>query len=231
MTMSSENLVPDVEKGTVVVVRESRPRSDPWKCLGISSFLLLVGATIVLAFLHFRAGQQALRESRALSEPLEAGPRTMKLQAERAQKPAAHVVATIEGDHLKWDAEVAPTMLLHGMKLVKNKLVVPQNGLYFVYSQVVFRGQACPEEDLSLTISRYAVEYPTDKALLTAFKSVCVGSPAPGPSPTSDQWLESLYQGAVFRLEKGDEISSQPASTKYVDAESDQVYFGVIGMD
>lgn len=58
MTMSSENLVPDVEKGTVVVVRESRPRSDPWKCLGISSFLLLVGATVVLAFLHFRAGQQ-----------------------------------------------------------------------------------------------------------------------------------------------------------------------------
>ncbi|XP_067416341.1 tumor necrosis factor [Emydura macquarii macquarii] len=235
--MSTENLVYDVEKGSVIVVRESRPADGRWKCLSICSFLLLVGATAVFALLHFRHGEPSASQdpkeprSPGHSEQL-TGPMTMKLQAQSLRKPAAHVVASSDSQELIWTDKVAHTMMQNGMALVNNKLVVPSDGLYFIYSQVVFKGTQCPEESIPLrhTILRYSAEYPENVPLLMAIKSFCERSQ---PAENGDGvWFESIYQGAVFQLTKGDEISSEIDSAKYLDMDSNgQVYFGVIALE
>uniref|UniRef100_A0A8C3HV28 Tumor necrosis factor n=1 Tax=Chrysemys picta bellii TaxID=8478 RepID=A0A8C3HV28_CHRPI len=210
--MSTESLVCDIEKGGVIVVRESRPADGRWKCLSICSFLLLVGATAIFALLHFRNGGPLISQ---VSRPM-----TMKLQAQSLKKPAAHVVASSDSKELIWTDKVAHTMMQNGMALVNNKLVVPSDGLYFIYSQVVFKGDKCPEESIPLrhTILRYSVEYPENVPLLMAIKSFCEGSKA--AKNEEGVWFESIYQGAVFQLMKGDEISSEIDSAQYLDLDS-----------
>ncbi|XP_008175031.2 tumor necrosis factor isoform X1 [Malaclemys terrapin pileata] len=234
--MSTESLVCDIEKGGVIVVRESRPADGRWKCLSICSFLLLVGATAVFALLHFRNGgpliSQDPKEPRSSGHTQLTGPMTMKLQAQSLKKPAAHVVASSDSKELIWTDKVAHTMMQNGMALVNNKLVVPSDGLYFIYSQVVFKGDKCPEESIPLrhTILRYSVEYPENVPLLMAIKSFCEGSKA--AKNEEGVWFESIYQGAVFQLMKGDEISSEIDSAQYLDLDSNgQVYFGVIALE
>uniref|UniRef100_A0A8C3HT71 Tumor necrosis factor n=1 Tax=Chrysemys picta bellii TaxID=8478 RepID=A0A8C3HT71_CHRPI len=230
--MSTESLVCDIEKGGVIVVRESRPADGRWKCLSICSFLLLVGATAIFALLHFRNGGPLINRSDRPFVLSEAGPMTMKLQAQSLKKPAAHVVASSDSKELIWTDKVAHTMMQNGMALVNNKLVVPSDGLYFIYSQVVFKGDKCPEESIPLrhTILRYSVEYPENVPLLMAIKSFCEGSKA--AKNEEGVWFESIYQGAVFQLMKGDEISSEIDSAQYLDLDSNgQVYFGVIALE
>ncbi|XP_065271883.1 tumor necrosis factor [Emys orbicularis] len=234
--MSTESLVCDIEKGGVIVVRESRPADGRWKCLSICSFLLLVGATAVFALLHFRNGgpliSQDPKEPRSSGHTQLTDPMTMKLQAQSLKKPAAHVVASSDSKELIWTDKVAHTMMQNGMALVNNKLVVPSDGLYFIYSQVVFKGHKCPEESIPLrhTILRYSVEYPENVPLLMAIKSFCEGSKA--AKNEEGVWFESIYQGAVFQLMKGDEISSEIDSAQYLDLDSNgQVYFGVIALE
>uniref|UniRef100_A0A8C0G5P3 Tumor necrosis factor n=1 Tax=Chelonoidis abingdonii TaxID=106734 RepID=A0A8C0G5P3_CHEAB len=220
--MSTESLVCDIEKGGVIVVRESRPANGRWKCLSICSFLLLVGATAVFALLHFRNGGPLVSQVS----------RDARLQAQSLKKPAAHVVASSDSKELIWTDKVAHTMMQNGMTLVNNKLVVPSDGLYFIYSQVVFKGDKCPEESIPLrhTIFRYSVEYPENVPLLMAIKSFCEGSKA--AENKEGVWFESIYQGAVFQLMKGDEISSEIDSAQYLDLDSNgQVYFGVIALE
>uniref|UniRef100_A0A8C3S6U8 Tumor necrosis factor n=1 Tax=Chelydra serpentina TaxID=8475 RepID=A0A8C3S6U8_CHESE len=221
--MSTESLVCDIEKGGVIVVRESRAANGRWKCLSVCSFLLLVGATAVFALLHFRNGGPLASQ---------VSPMTMKLQAQSLKKPAAHVVASSDSKELIWTDKVAHTMMQNGMALVNNKLVVPSDGLYFIYSQVVFKGEKCPEESIHLrhTILRYSVEYPENVPLLMAIKSFCEGSQA--AKNEEGVRFESIYQGAVFQLMKGDEISSEIDSAQYLDLDSNgQVYFGVIALE
>ncbi|XP_074873799.1 tumor necrosis factor [Carettochelys insculpta] len=231
--MSTESLVCDVEKGGILVVREPRPGHGPWKCLSICSFLLVLGATAVFALLHFRAGGLVLsqdpKEPRSPSHAQQLGPMTMKLQAQSVKKPAAHVVASSDAKELLWTDKVMHTMMQNGMKLANNKLVVPSDGLYFIYSQVVFKGSSCPEESVPLrhTILRYSAEYPENVPLLMALKSFCEGS-----LREESVWFESIYQGAVFQLTRGDEISSEIESAEHLDLNSNgQVYFGVIALE
>uniref|UniRef100_A0A8C3HU01 Tumor necrosis factor n=1 Tax=Chrysemys picta bellii TaxID=8478 RepID=A0A8C3HU01_CHRPI len=215
--MSTESLVCDIEKGGVIVVRESRPADGRWKCLSICSFLLLVGATAIFALLHFRNG----------------GPLISQVSRNAGVAPLLQNMETSsDSKELIWTDKVAHTMMQNGMALVNNKLVVPSDGLYFIYSQVVFKGDKCPEESIPLrhTILRYSVEYPENVPLLMAIKSFCEGSKA--AKNEEGVWFESIYQGAVFQLMKGDEISSEIDSAQYLDLDSNgQVYFGVIALE
>uniref|UniRef100_A0A8C8RF61 Tumor necrosis factor n=1 Tax=Pelusios castaneus TaxID=367368 RepID=A0A8C8RF61_9SAUR len=217
--MSAENLVCDMEKGNIILVRDSQSSNGRWKCLSICSFLLLVGATAVFTLLHFRHGGSLISQvSHQSTEPRNTW------QSDSAGVPASK--------ELVWSDKVAHTMMQNGMALVNNKLVVPSNGLYFIYSQVVFKGDKCPEESIPLrhTVLRYSVDYPENVPLLMAIKSFCEGSqPA---KHEAGVWFESIYQGAVFQLTKGDEISSEIDSAQYLDLDSNgQVYFGVIALE
>lgn len=118
----------------------------------------------------------------------------------------------------------------------ENALVVPSSGLYFVYSQLFFHGENCREHTansllLTHTISSMSRAFNGGEVeLMKAVKSVCESESI---SPKHDKlWFESIYQGGVFQLQKGDRLLSSTQSAKYLNLEREgQVYFGAIAMD
>ncbi|XP_066469207.1 tumor necrosis factor [Tiliqua scincoides] len=232
--MSSEHLVYDVETGgKVTVVREKPSQEGRWKCLSICSFLLLMGAVAVFAVLQFGAFRQSADQDAMEDRKSSIGglPQTMKVQALASRKPVAHVIATLsDSSEMVWSEKVAPAML---EKIVldreQNALVIPSDGLYFVYSQLMFHGTSCTSRDsllLSHTVQTYSTVFNDKIDLLKSVKSVCESG------QNSNLWFESIYQGGVFKLTRGDLLWSRTESAKYLDLSREgQNYFGVIALD
>ncbi|XP_057245379.1 tumor necrosis factor-like, partial [Malurus melanocephalus] len=131
---------------------------------------------------------------------------------------------------LIWEAGVAPALVQNGVRLRGNRLVVPRDGLYFVYAAAAFQGWRCPSRSprrpLRLAVSRLSPEYPRDVPLLRAARSVCHTGNSPG------LWVESLYQGAVFQLRRGDQLAATTTAGRFLDLHgAGQAYFGVLGVD
>ncbi|KAH0630485.1 hypothetical protein JD844_013544 [Phrynosoma platyrhinos] len=162
-------------------------------------------------------------------------PKTMKVQALMSRKPAAHAVASLaHPNKLVWTTDVAPSVLENGMRLDKedNALVVPSTGLYFIYSQLLFHSDSCPSADpilLSHSISSWSEQFKSEVELLKSIKTACEGGHNdPGQKK---MWFQSIYQGAVFQLYKGDRLWSKTESLQYLDLKRQgQIYFGVIAM-
>ncbi|XP_072703912.1 tumor necrosis factor-like [Ciconia boyciana] len=149
---------------------------------------------------------------------------------------------------LVWDDRVAPSLVRNGVRLRGNRLVVPRDGLYFVYAAAAFQGGRCPPRaaaarPLRLSVSRFSEEYPRDVPLLTAVRSVCPGAGARRRRRRRDEeeeeeeegrqlWFESLYQGAVFQLRRGDQLAATTTAGRFLDLHGGgQAYFGVVGVD
>ncbi|XP_062479380.1 tumor necrosis factor-like, partial [Pezoporus occidentalis] len=152
---------------------------------------------------------------------------------------------------LQWAADVAPAQMRNGVRLHGNRLVVPRDGLYFVYAAAAFHGgwdddddnnkegeggPGCPSPPsppppplLRLAVSRYSQEYPRDVPLLTAVRSVLQH---PRCCRGDGLWVESLYQGAVFQLRRGDQLAATTTAARFLDLHGEgRAYFGVVGVD
>ncbi|NXR84637.1 TNFA factor, partial [Pycnonotus jocosus] len=68
--------------------------------------------------------------------------------------------------------------------------------------------------------SRLSPEYPRDVPLLRAARSVCGGRARGG------LWAETLYQGAVFQLRRGDQLAATATAGRFLDLHGGgQAYF------
>ncbi|KAG3289071.1 tumor necrosis factor, transcript variant X2 [Ictidomys tridecemlineatus] len=233
--MSTESMIRDVELAEEALPKKAWGPQGSSRCLCLSlfSFLLVAGATTLFCLLHFGViGPQ--REEFLNNLPL--GPQAQMLTLRSSSqnmndKPVAHVVAKNEDkEQLVWLSRRANALLANGMELIDNQLVVPANGLYLVYSQVLFKGQGCPSYVLlTHTVSRFAVSYQDKVNLLSAIKSPCPKESLEGAE--FKPWYEPIYLGGVFELQKGDRLSAEVNLPSYLDfAESGQVYFGVIAL-
>ncbi|XP_004695175.1 PREDICTED: tumor necrosis factor [Condylura cristata] len=235
--MSTESMIRDVE-----LAEEELPRktggpqgSRKFWCLSLFSFLLIAGATTLFCLLHFGVigpQREEFSNSLQLFNPL-VQPQTLRSSSRTpSDKPVAHVVANPEAEgQLKWLNKVANTLLANGVNLTDNQLVVPSDGLYLIYSQVLFKGQGCPSNLLLLThnIRRFAVSYQKYVNLLSAIKSPCQRETPEGAE--ARPWYEPIYLGGVFQLEKGDRLSAEINLPSYLDfAQTGQVYFGIIAL-
>ncbi|NP_001310263.1 tumor necrosis factor [Erinaceus europaeus] len=232
--MSTESMIRDVELAEESLPKKAGGPQGSRRCLCFSlfSFFLVAGATTLFCLLHFGViGPQRdefpdnIQLNNALAQ-------TLRSSRTQSDKPVAHVVASIKSEgQLLWESEVANALLANGMKLTDNQLVVPLDGLYLIYSQVLFKGQGCPSTHVFLThnIKRYAVSYQKDVNLLSAIKSPCQSETPEGAE--ARPWYEPIYLGGVFQLEKGDRLSAEINLPDYLDFdESGQVYFGIIAL-
>ncbi|ELR50189.1 Lymphotoxin-alpha [Bos mutus] len=157
-------------------------------------------------------------------------------------KPAAHLVGDPSTqDSLRWRANTDRAFLRHGFSLSNNSLLVPTSGLYFVYSQVVFSGRGCfpraPPPPLYLAhdvqatptplylaheVQLFSPQYPFHVPLLSAQKSVCPGPQGP--------WVRSVYQGAVFLLTRGDQLSTHTDGISHLLLSPSSVFFGAFAL-
>lgn len=202
-------------------------------CLSLFSFLLVAGATTLFCLLHFGVigpQREEFPTGLPLINPLA---QTLGLSSRTpSDKPVAHVIANPQAEgQLQWLSQRANTLLANGMKLIDNQLEVPLDGLYLIYSQVLFKGQGCPQTHVLLThtISRFAKSYPKKVNLLSAIKSPCQRETQEGAG--AKPWYEPIYLGGVFQLQKDDRLSAEINLPNYLDfAESGQVYFGIIAL-
>lgn len=113
----------------------------------------------------------------------------------------------------------------NGIDNTEDKIVVPRSGLYFVYSQVSFKGQCKKGQPvyLSHNIERLAVSYTEKRNLLSASKTACVET----HGSSKDIWYKSIYQGAVFKLEKGDTLSTKTGGVDKLVVDGGNSFFGV----
>ncbi|XP_037376735.1 lymphotoxin-alpha [Talpa occidentalis] len=141
-------------------------------------------------------------------------------------KPAAHLVGDPSTQNsLRWQANTDRAFLRHGFSLSNNSLLVPTSGLYFVYSQVVFSGEgqhgATPLY-LAHEVQLFSSQYPSHVPLLSAQKSVVPGPQSP--------WVRSVYQGAVFLLTQGDQLSTHTDGICHLLLSPSSVFFGAFAL-
>ncbi|KAM6185507.1 tumor necrosis factor isoform 2-T2 [Rhynchocyon petersi] len=233
--MSTESMIRDVELAEEALPKKAGgPQGSKWcLCLSLFSFLVVAGATTLFCLLHFGVigpQEEELQNNFQLSNTLA---QTLRSSSQTSSdKPVAHVVAKHQAEgKLEWVYRRANALLSNGVQLKDNQLVVPSSGLYLIYSQVLFKGQGCPNTHVLLThtISRFAVSYPNKVNLLSAIKSPCHQETSEGAE--ARPWYEPIYQGGVFQLEKGDRLSAEINLPDYLDlAETGQVYFGIIAL-
>ncbi|XP_020778402.1 TNF superfamily member 10, like [Boleophthalmus pectinirostris] len=121
---------------------------------------------------------------------------------------------------------------LHNMSLTNGKLKVPQDGRYYLYSQVYFRypSPASSEGD-QRSVSHQLVQcvykktsYPSPIQLLKGVGTKCW-------APDAEYALHSVYQGGLFELRAGDELFVSVSSPNMVNADDSSSYFGAFRLD
>lgn len=118
------------------------------------------------------------------------------------------------------------------MTLSNGKLRVPQDGRYYLYSQVYFRypSPAASDGD-QRSVSHQLVQcvykktsYPSPIQLLKGVGTKCW-------APDAEYALHSVYQGGLFELRAGDELFVSVSSPTMVNADDSSSYFGAFRLD
>ncbi|XP_004695174.1 PREDICTED: lymphotoxin-alpha [Condylura cristata] len=142
------------------------------------------------------------------------------------RRPAAHLIGDPSTQNtLRWRANTDRAFLRHGFSLNNNSLLIPTSGLYFVYSQVVFSGEGQHETTplyLAHEVQLFSSQYPSHVPLLSAQKSVVPGPQSP--------WVRSVYQGAVFLLTQGDQLSTHTDGIRHLLLSPSSVFFGAFAL-
>ncbi|XP_051922031.1 tumor necrosis factor ligand superfamily member 10-like [Hippocampus zosterae] len=121
---------------------------------------------------------------------------------------------------------------LHNMTLSNGRLRVPQDGRYYLYSQVYFRYPSPASGDVDQrSVSHQLVQcvykktsYPSPIQLLKGVGTKCW-------APDAEYALHSVYQGGLFELRAGDEIFVSVSSPTMLNADESSSYFGAFRLD
>ncbi|KAF7700246.1 tumor necrosis factor b (TNF superfamily, member 2) [Silurus meridionalis] len=228
----------DVYQSTVEPVKS--PRSWTWTIVGVMVFLLLCGVASLCFAWHFtnkHQGELSLKlQSTTDTDTLRQ--QKMLSQIAKSTKAAIHLHAS-DMDHKnrspRWVSGVDQSFTKGGLKLENNYILIPHDGLYFVYSQASFDILCKSSEDdhgSSNTHLSYGVRWSSltspssnKRFLLSGFKTVCqtkMEEQMNGPPV-----YESIYLGAVFQLYKGDKLSTESNHFADINEHSSKTFFGV----
>ncbi|CAB1320399.1 unnamed protein product [Coregonus sp. 'balchen'] len=122
---------------------------------------------------------------------------------------------------VEWTDKVGQGFSQGGLELDNNEIVIPQDGLYFVYNQASFHVscKADPKHPndqemvhLSNTVKRWSLSYGSEdnkkyQTLLNSVRTVCKKS-SNSEAASEGKWYNAVYVGAVFRLERGDRLQT-----------------------
>ncbi|XP_062385380.1 tumor necrosis factor-like [Sardina pilchardus] len=213
----------------------SRP-SKSWK---IGMALLAIGlcaASAIFFTIHNQKwditdGSKALKHTlRQVSHMGHSGHKKMAIHLEGEY---SHSLSTVE-----WRNGSGSAFHRGGLKVVDNEIVVPANGLYFVYSQVSFNIK-CHTQSQSLAETVYlshkvkckSPAHGTERWLLNTLRSSCERVRAQEDS--GELWYDAINLGAAFSLQEGDRLSTFTGPDQelpHVKSDSGNTYFGVFAV-
>ncbi len=135
-------------------------------------------------------------------------------------------------DSLDWKQNQDQAFVSGGLKLVNREIIIPNVGIYFVYTQVSFhiscKNDRTEDQDvvhMSHAVLRYSESYGSYKPLLSALRSTCV-------HVSEDLWHNTIYLGAAFHLRAGDKLRTE-TTTKLlhrVENENGLTFLGVFAL-
>lgn len=142
-------------------------------------------------------------------------------------------------DQLEWKNGQGQAFAQGGFRLVNNQIVIPQTGLYFVYSQASFR-VSCSDGDeegaakrltpLSHRIWRYSDSIGNRASLMSAVRSACQNTAQEDSYRVGQGWYNAIYLGAVFQLNKGDKLWTETNQPSELETDEGKTFFGVFAL-
>lgn len=248
----------DVERGTeektVVLVQSKSSVNWFWKVFGALFFMgLCLGAVFVVKWTWNgkvdameQPGQKHAQTEIAAAD--KSDPHSTLRKISSKAKAAIHLEGTIEEDvqsQLKWHSEQGQAFAQGGIKLSNNQIIIPENGLYFVYSQASFRvscsnpQNTSPTSEENITIKhrtplshriwRFSESIGSETSLMGAVRSACSQADYYGPE-AGQGWYNAIYLGAVFQLNKGDRLWTETNQLSELETEEGKTFFGVFAL-
>lgn len=135
-----------------------------------------------------------------------------------------------ELDILKWVSGVDQSFAQGGLKLDNNKIRIPADGLYFVYSQVSYAIECNMDDDdatqklLSHIIWRDTDAVGNPMPLQSSAHSVCQSN------KDGKTVYSTIYLGAVFKLMDGDKLSTTTTHVEDIEEDYAKTFFGVFAL-
>lgn len=153
--------------------------------------------------------------------------------------PGSYEDGESSNNQLEWKNGQGQAFAQGGFKLKDNQIVIPQTGLYFVYSQASFR-VSCSEGDeegvakrltpLSHRIWRYSDSIGNRASLMSAVRSACQNTAQEDSYRVGQGWYNAIYLGAVFQLNKGDKLWTETNQPSELETDEGRTFFGVFAL-
>uniref|UniRef100_A0A3B5KXW0 Tumor necrosis factor n=1 Tax=Xiphophorus couchianus TaxID=32473 RepID=A0A3B5KXW0_9TELE len=137
---------------------------------------------------------------------------------------------------VEWRDRVGQAFSQGGFRLHNNQIIIPESGLYFVYSQVSFRVSRSSDQEgewrpptLSHRVRRMSQAIGTKVSLLSAVRSACQNVQEDGER-SGHGCYSTIYLGAVFQLARGDTLETETNQLKELDTDEGKTFFGVFAL-
>ncbi|KAJ0000550.1 hypothetical protein NQD34_012392 [Periophthalmus magnuspinnatus] len=254
----------DVERGahqdhSLVLVQTQSWLNRTLKIFGVIFFLALALALVFVVVWTWStrrdAGVQTVQiEALIQTTTDKPEPHTILKRINSKPKAAIHLEGSYdEGKHsgLQWHSGQGQGFSQGGIQLQNNSIIIPETGLYFVYSQASFRvschnpptsnpGSKEVEEEeeeetrpqsspLSHRVWRFSESFGNDASIMSAVRSACSGQDARGLEE-GQGWYNAIYLGAVFQLNKGDRLWTESTQLSELETEEGKTFFGVFAL-
>ncbi|NXL44616.1 TNFL6 factor, partial [Podilymbus podiceps] len=215
--------------------RRRKPRNDRERrsvgFLVISLLILLaltgVGLSMFQIF-HLEKELAELREVRSAWPVTEAlGKQEEKLKIgseEQSMKKEARRAAHLTGNPsqrdlpLEWEP-ISGHAFTNGIQYRDQGLVINETGLYFVYSNVLFRGSVCSSQVLTHIVYKKTPASPGSHVLMED-KGI-------NYCTSQKTWARKSYLGALFKLRKLDSLHVNVSKIALVNFEESKTFFGL----
>ncbi|KAK2829987.1 hypothetical protein Q5P01_017918 [Channa striata] len=153
-------------------------------------------------------------------------------------------------DSVEWKNQVDQSHSQGELRLEDNEIVIPRNGLYFVYSQASFQvscsSNADYDEDdttsrpmvhLSHTVQRSSMAFgsaddrPSYQTILHSVRTACQKTES-SESDKEGKWYSAIYMGAVFNLKTNDRLKTimQEKMLRNLEDDPGKTFFGVFAL-
>lgn len=140
---------------------------------------------------------------------------------------------------VEWMTQVDQSHYQGGLQLKNNEIVIPRNGLYFIYSQASYR-VSCSSSDtgvhLSHIVKHWSSKYGNDdnhepyEPILHSVRTVCQKTAI--SADEEEGTFSAVYMGAVFSLSEGDRLKTvmEEMMLPNLEDESGKTFFGVFAL-
>ncbi|AWO96092.1 Tumor necrosis factor alpha [Scophthalmus maximus] len=248
-TTAPGDLEMGLEARTVVLVEKKSATGWMWKVIRALIIMALCSGGVLLFAWHWNGSemrtQSSQTEALVVKDSAEkTDPHSTLRQISSNAKAAIHLEGSYDEDvssqdKLEWKNGQGQAFAQGGFRLMENQIIIPQTGLYFVYSQASFR-VSCDDDSkdgagkrltpLSHRIWRYSDSLGFNASLMSAVRSACQTA-AQGDSHRDGQgWYNTIYLGAVFQLYKGDKLWTETNMLSELETEEGKTFFGVFAL-